>query len=158
MRERQCEYGYSILELVVTLLIVSLLTFTAIPVLSELYESSLRTAGKEALEQTLLHAKAETLRIGARGILTVSTDGSVLAFGADYLPVNDPSADDSVIFFTDMPSNVTVHVSAPIIFSSQGYLSTDGGDYTQLTYTLSFKGKPFCEGIIYALGTAEHRC
>lgn len=77
--------GYTLLELCVTLLVLTSLSAAALPKIAEIDSSFNRLNSRSYLIQDLKRAQAEAITSGCRGIAVISPDGKSYRFGCDYL-------------------------------------------------------------------------
>lgn len=123
------EQGVTLLELIVTLSILSVLAYTAIPAFENIQNSYHRFNSRSYLIQDLRRAQAFALSEGCRGIFTVSTDRKSYSFGCDYLSydISHPPRADNINFLRELPPSILIDAPQTIIFDSRGAAVDEDG-------------------------------
>jgi len=152
------ENGATLFEVMATALVFVALSALAVPNLVELKGSFERHRGKAEFQSAIREAKARAVSEGTRAILNVSTDGASYTFGFDLVPFNDPPKEDSTESIRDLPENVTLSLSNPVVFNSQGYLIDETGSLANVNAELKYFGDTYCKATVYASGYTDYNC
>ena len=156
--------GFTILEILVTLLALALLTAVAQPNLAEMTASFDRKNARQILEFDLRRARSESLSKGVRVVITLAADGKSYTVGDDLLPYDLVNGNvDNLQFTTVLPRDVSLSFSGSgadsnkLIFSSHGFLSDIAGNRntSQKIVTISYKGTSFATATVYPVGVAR---
>jgi len=116
------ELGFSLLDVLVTLTMLSVAGIVAVPQLKSLTTAFNHMNARSYLIQDLKRAQAEAITQGCRGVFVIIGNGSSYSFGCDYLDydTNVPPSHDSTSMVRDLPGNAIVSVPSSIIFNSRG--------------------------------------
>lgn len=156
-------HGFTLIEMMVSLIILALLALSAQPIISETKASFDRRNAKNLLEFDLRRARSEALSKGVRMVITLATNGKSYTVGSDLLPYDlTNGSHDSKLFETVLPKDVTLSFSgsgpdqSKLIFSSRGFLSDIAGNRntSQRVVTMSYRGTSFSTATIYPVGVA----
>lgn len=136
---REKVLGFTALELLITMLIFSILCFSAIPQLSKLYQVYDKRNAEMQILQDLRTAQATTVEQGCRGIFVVAADNNSYSFGCDYVPFSSssPPPFDTQLYTRKMPSNTKISTDAEIIFNSRGQVVDEQNFLTTRSVVLS---------------------
>jgi Tfp pilus assembly protein FimT len=160
MRERHqqsirgAEKGFSLLEMVTLLVFITIIGTLGIPQLAELGKSFDRFNARNHLLEDLKRAQAESITEGCRGIVNIVDQGTRYEFGCDYLDY-DTTANpvfDKIRFARDLPFNMKVTATGPIIFDSRGQAVNTGGITNNVTLSLAAADQTFATGILLGTG------
>jgi prepilin-type N-terminal cleavage/methylation domain-containing protein len=156
--------GFTFMELLVTLSILSLVALSALPTITATKASFDRRNAKNLLEFDLRRARSEALSKGVRIVMTLAANGKSYTVGSDLLPYDlATGAPDNVLFTTTIPNDVTLSFSGTgpnqtkLIFTSRGFLSDISGNRNtaQRVATLSYLGTSFTTATVYPVGVAQ---
>lgn len=153
-----CERGFSLIEMLVSLVIMALMTAIAAPNFADLSASFDRMNARSNLLQDLKRAQAEALTKGCRGIFTIAVGGGSYSYGCDFLSydTNSPPAYDVMSFEREMPTGVTISSDAQIIFNSRGQTVDENDVISTVTVSMtkSVDGSPevFVTGTLMGTG------
>jgi type II secretory pathway pseudopilin PulG len=133
------ESGFSILEVLTTLVVSSVVGYSAIVSLPELLFSYERYQARVTFAQDIRETQARAITQGCRGLLTISSDLHTYQSGCDYLEydTNNPPSSDTVFFTKTFPDKIFISADAPIIFNSKGQAIDANGDLNTVTVELS---------------------
>lgn len=122
LEDKKIESGFTLLELLIILSMISIGAAITIPNLSGMSASFNRLNAKSYVVQDLKRAQAHTITQGCRGIVTISASGTSYSYGCDYLAydTSDPPAADSTTFVRNLPPHTKIATSDTIIFNSRG--------------------------------------
>lgn len=150
--------GFTMIELVVTLSLLSIMMGLGYPSLAELRRSFVRNSAKQQLDFDIHRAKSEAVKVGARTVMTVSGGGSVYSLGYDYPPYNSPAAADSgqSIFVRNLPRSFSISLSQALIFDSRGYVVDGNGILSNVNTTLSDNGTAFLGATVFPTGYIQY--
>ena len=152
------DQGFSLMELLVSIALVTIIGAAAVIGISDLRGSYDRLSAMAEFEEHLRLAQLKSVSEGGRGILVVATGGASYSFGYDYLPYDttSPFTPDTTEFSKNMPNLITISVSGTIIFNSSGRVIDENGIFTSHTITLydSRTGSPvqFATGTLTSTG------
>ena len=112
---------------------------------------------KEQVQGDLTRAKNQAIEAGARGVLSLSSDGTVYSFGLDYLPLStaSPPAVDEVVYTRNLPTRVTVTTSQDLLYNTRGMVVNSSGALTTTTVTLQYRSETFMTITVYPTGAFE---
>ena len=149
------ERGFTLLEALVTLSIVSILASIGILNSKELTDSLHKGDARQQLEFDLRRARNDTMNEGCRGIMTVASDSKSYTFGFDYPPYSSPAVIEKIIFIRKLPRDVTITTSATAIIDARGQSIDVNGNLTSVTVTITPRGKTGTVGTIYPIGFVD---
>lgn len=150
--------GFTILNMIATLMIASIISYVAMSQLSTLSATFNRINARSNLLQDLKRAQAEAITQGCRGIFLIASDARSYSFGCDYLAydTSNPPHSDEVSFVRALPEHVVLSSDAPVIFNSRGEAVDVNNIMSNITLTLSqnWGGTPlaFARGILLGTG------
>lgn len=142
----------SIIELLVTVAVIGILCRIMTLSFVDFKESFSQNNSRFQLDADLRRLRNEAVAAGARGVLTVSNDGSSYSLGLDYTPFATAAASDKVIFTRKLPKNVTLVTSRTILFDTRGYVSTESGATTTVVVTLKHFTNSYFSATLYSTG------
>lgn len=125
--------GFSIVELVVSMVVLSILVDSALTEFKQLYDSINKRNAEVLVLQDLRYAQASTVEKGCRGIFTIASNGKSYTYGCDYVPYSSTVTADTNIYTRNLPSGITVSSDALIIFNSRGQV-IDSSEALQTRY------------------------
>lgn len=157
-KNKQTEKGFTLFELLVAMSIFAIMLATALPNLSEVFNSFERNSFLSQVVADLSEARALSLSKGARGVFSISEDGSSYSFGIDTLELNDPPSADTILFNRNFSSKNSLSASSTILFSSRGYLVDEYGELVNININLARNNEQFCSGTIYTVGSFLYDC
>jgi prepilin-type N-terminal cleavage/methylation domain-containing protein len=116
------QLGVTLVELLVVLSITGILAGVALPQISDLKASFNRLNARSYFVQDLKRSQAEAITQGCRGILVIAANGESYSFGCDYLSYDTtvPPVHDGASFVRNLPPNIRVASTEPLIFNSRG--------------------------------------
>lgn len=153
------EHGFTVLELLVAVGLLSIVTGLGVANLSTLQDSVSRSNFINQLEGDLRYIRSKAVAEGVRGVLSLANDGSSYSVGIDELPFNYGSGEaDTTIFTRTISSRDAFVVSSNIIFDNRGFLTTSAGDLTTLAVQVNRDDTTFCSGSIYPVGFFIYSC
>ena len=133
--------GFSMIEILVTISIVSLLCSLAVPNMIKMSREASRGNAQDQVAFDINRARNEAMSTGARVLFILTNNGSQYSLGSDYLPYSDTQIPDSTISSAKLPSGVTIISSRVISFDSRGFLVDNFGN--PVTATIDFN----CDGV-----------
>lgn len=133
------EIGFSLMEMLVTIALISIISAFAVPMLPDLNSTFNRMNARSYLHQDLKRAQAEAITQGCRGVFSVINAGASYVYGCDYLPYDTSTlpSPDVVSFTRNLPDDITMSTSTPPLFNSRGQSVEIGGAITNTTITLN---------------------
>lgn len=155
--------GFTLLEMLVTLLVLSVLAAIAQPRITAVKASFDRNNAKQVLEFDLRRARLEALSKGVRVVITLASDGKSYTVGNDLLAYDTTNGNyDNLLFTTVLPKDITLSFSGSganankLIFTSRGFLSDIAGNRntSQRVATLSYAGSAFTTATVFPVGVA----
>ena len=144
--------GFSLLEILVTLVLLGLLANVALPEIDKLRTTLSKRQAENQFEVDLRRARAEALASGGRAVLWVASDNRSYSIGSDYLPFSGAGQADSTLYTTRLPSGITIVSSNRIIFDTRGFLVNETGSPVSRTLSLSLRGEVFSSVAITPIG------
>ena len=109
---RDSSSGFSLMELLVTLLILAIIGIQAQPSLAALKASFDRNNAKNSFEYDLRRARSEALSKGVLIIITVSSDKKSYTVGSDALSYDTTNGNhDALLYTSELPPNITLDFS-----------------------------------------------
>ncbi|NMC64512.1 MAG: hypothetical protein GYA55_15205 [SAR324 cluster bacterium] len=150
------ESAFTLIEMLVTVLLLFVLAYTASSNVPELIQSFGRKNAKQEIDSDLRRARSEATKEGTRVVFEFINGGASYRVGFDYLPYSNPAVADKYIFQQNLSNDVTVSTSAPVIFDSRGYLIDASGDPTTVDIELRQDGAVFKTGTIFATGLLHY--
>lgn len=157
-RGLQSECGFSVLEMIVSLVVVSLLIAVAAPQRAALQASFYRNNGVNQIEYDLRRARSEASARGAQGIVSIAADGRSYTVGIDVLPFSSPPVADQQLFARSLESGIEISAGSTLIFDSRGYLVDQYGELTSQAVEVSYEEETFCSGTLFPTGNLELDC
>jgi len=137
-RQIKLQNGFSLIEMLVVMSIAGILLAVAVPQLYNMKASYNRLNARSYFMQDVKRAQAESITQGCRGIMVIASDAESYSFGCDYLSYDtttDPTY-DKLSFKRNLPSNIKIASTGPIIFNSRGQAIDI--DYIISNLTISF--------------------
>lgn len=133
------EKGFSVMELLVGMSIISIIGYTSIAFFSDLGPSFDRWNANIYALQDLRYAQTLAITEGCRAIVTINPDGHGYSVGCDYLAYDytSPYSPDRVFLSRAMPSTVTFTTDATIIYNAKGQCVSSTGDLATRTISLT---------------------
>lgn len=150
----RAECGYTLMEMLISILILAVMSSMAVVNHSEMRRSFERSNARQEFEFALRRAQVEATREGTRVVFTQASGAYQLGF--DYIPYNDPPAHDSLVETIALPESITIAFSSPLIMDSRGYLTDTDGLLVQRIVTLSQDGTQFAAATIYPTGVVDY--
>ena len=144
--------GFTLLELLLVLIIISVTVAFASPALARLLESYARLSVQQRFESDLKHAASLAASSATRVIFSVAASGDSYSYGADYLPYNTPPQPDSETFRTTLPASFSLSPRRTLLFDSRGFLVDSQGDPAGCSFTLSQNNLAAVTATIYPTG------
>ena len=154
----QSEAGYSVIEMVGVVSILSLLAVFAIPQVDVLMGSFDRQQARQQFALDIARARSEALAEGVRAVLSIDNDSESYSYGLDRLPFNSPSSADETMITTELPNGITIFLESDLVFDSRGYLIDSDGEFRTETVQLYHDGEEYCEVTVYAAGSVDTEC
>ena len=142
----------SIIELLVTVAVIGILCRIMTLSFVDFKESFSQNNSRFQLDADLRRLRNEAVAAGARGVLTVSADGSSYSLGLDYTPFATTAASDKVFFTRKLPKNISLVTSRTIMFDTRGYVSTETGATTTVVVTLRHLADSYFSATLYSTG------
>ncbi|MFN8392338.1 MAG: prepilin-type N-terminal cleavage/methylation domain-containing protein [Bdellovibrionota bacterium] len=149
--------GFTLFEMLMVLVILAIITQSALVGLPELKRSMERNAARQQVEFDLQRARNEALAAGSRAIFTVSATGTSYTVGIDEYPFSSTGVPDSTLFSKELPTNITLSTSALVIFNSGGYVVDTAGNVASSTVSLSDDEGDILTATLYPIGSLEYQ-
>lgn len=135
------QFGFTILELIVAVALAGILTAAALLNVSELRVTFNKSDAQNQVREQLRVAQFQSVAEGGRGVFVIAADGKSYLFGYDYLPYDttNPIAPDvnSMKWKYNMPQYTKIASTEQIIFNSQGNVTDKDGILISPTLTFS---------------------
>ena len=147
--------GYTLIEVLLGVLLMSLMLALAVPSLWEFQRSAVRVGIERQLMADLQRLRADAGARGTRGVLIIAADGRSYAFGLDWIPFNTPPTTDDGPVERRMPDGISIEPESTLIFDSRGYLIDFDGRSASAALTLSDEGYGFAAGTVMPTGAVE---
>ena len=144
--------GFSAIEIIVTLVMVSILAAFAVPRFIEMNRSLGRGDAMSQVDFDLMRARSEALASGARTYFTLSNQGSRYSVSADYLPYSSSMSGDSTILNAELPSGISLSTSRQLVFDSRGFVIDEQGNPSSITITFRSDGAKFGSAVLSPTG------
>jgi len=150
--------GYGILDIMATLVISSVLGYSAVINLPEFTYSYQRYQARSTFVQHLRETQARAITQGCRGLLTISPDKHSYQSGCDYLTYDttNPPSLDKVFLSATLPDHVFLSVNKPIFFNSKGQATDVNGNLNMVLIGLTHSANPnheaFSSGVLLGTG------
>ena len=135
--------GFSAIEIIVTLTLVSILTALAVPRFSEMNRSLGRSDARNQIDFDLSRARSEALANGGRTYFILSSHGTHYSISVDYLPYNSLMNGDFTIVNEHLPDRIAVSTSRQIVFDSRGFVIDEQGNPSSVTITFKSDGTKY---------------
>lgn len=131
--------GFSIVELLVGMVIMSIVAYSSVSFFSDLGPSFDRWNANIYALQDLRYAQTLAISEGCRVLITISEDGQSYSIGCDYLPYDysQPYATDHVFLNRALPNSVSFASDSTIIYNAKGQCVSSSGDLTTRSITLT---------------------
>ena len=148
------QHGFSLFESLITVLLITVVTATAVLNFPEISRSFNHQNTRELFRADLRRVKDEAAKAGARGIITVATDKKSYSYGLDYSPYSAavPPAMDQTIGRRNLASGFTITSPASIYFNSRGILVNSSGSVSTVAISMSDSEGTYFAGTIYSTG------
>ncbi len=147
--------GFTLLEVVVVLLIMSTISAIGVSQLAELQSSFARNSARREFLHDLMRTKNEALSAGARAIIQVAADGMSYDVGLDYLPFSNPAVSERALFKRDLGLGVSMSTNQTIVFDSRGFLVNSSGAITSTNVSFLNNGSSYYSATIYPTGVMQ---
>ena len=158
-RSLKVSVGYSVLELLGVISIVSIVIGGAVLHFDELLASFRRHDGIQQIEFALRRARVESIASGALGVFSPTLNGDAYRFGVDIAPFGDTATADSMFFSKELPHKITIEPTDDLVFDSRGYLvNSSSGALTSSVLSLKYEGISYCTIAINSMGTFIKSC
>ena len=148
--------GFTLIEVIVALAIISVLLLTAAVQTPELIDSFQRKNARQTFDADIRRARAEATKEGTRCVVQFLAGGAQYRIGFDRLPYSNTAVPETVLVLRNLPDDITASSGTPIIFDSRGYLITPEGQPAQTAVVLRQRGEPFVTGSIFATGLVHY--
>ena len=152
---RDFGHGYTLLEVLLTVLIFSVLLALAAPSMRELQGSVRRVGVERQLMSDLQRLRGDAGARGTRGVFTVLPGGESYAYGLDWLPFNRPAAVDGDGTLRTLPPGMAIEPEGTLIFDARGFLVDAEERPASASLTLSHDGYAFAVGTVLPTGALE---
>jgi len=149
--------GMTLLELLVAMGLFSVLAFAGAVQFGELMGSFNRNNARHELEFDVSRIRSEAGAEGTRVVLVIGADRSSYSVGFDRLPYASPPVIEVPLFRRNLPNDVTVAATQPLIFDSRGYVINEAGQLTNTVLTLSYQGTSYLTATVYPTGHVAFR-
>lgn len=149
--------GMTLLELLVAMGLFSVLAFAGALQFGELMGSFNRNNARHDLEFDVSRIRSEAGAEGTRVVLVIGADRSFYSVGFDRLPYASPPVIEVPLFRRNLPNDVTVTATQPLIFDSRGYVINEGGQLTNTVLTLAYQGANYLTATVYPTGHVAFR-
>lgn len=149
------ERGFTILELLITLGIVSILTAIALPINSELIDSSNRNLALRTFTSDLSKAQSRAIDSGSRVIFTSLNNGQSYNYGIDVFPYNLNFTADTIENVRTLPSNSSINFGTEIIFDPRGMVINTSELLISKTITFTQNSHQFKSVTLYPTGVVD---
>jgi prepilin-type N-terminal cleavage/methylation domain-containing protein len=150
--------GFTLVEYLVVLVVLSLLLAMAVPKFPELKASFARSNARNSLDFDIRLARAQAISNGKRTVFSVATDGESYEFGFDAVPYNNPLAADGSEFSRPLPKDISIYANKTLAFDNRGFLIDSDGVLTDAAVSIRFKGDEYCSANIFPTGDIEMSC
>lgn len=151
------------MELVVVigmLSIVGYFTLPHVPALSGVFD---RSNARAFLMHDIKRAQAQAITQGCRGIIEIATNGKSYRYGCDFLSYDTSinPAPDVTSFMRNLPNNIVMTASSPLIFNSRGQAVDRDFIINSVTIELVDaslgEGVPFAQGLLTGTGVFNYQ-
>ncbi len=124
-----CRAGYTIFELVITVLLVGVVSTLAAPRLGEMFDSYDRRNAELQVIQDMRLAQKTAVEQGCQGILISGAGGNTYSFGCDYVPYSaaTPPVYDGVLFTRNLPTDISIVLDSQVMFNTRGQTIDSNG-------------------------------
>jgi len=140
------------MELLVTVTIISIMTYIMIPGFSEIRASFDRSDARRQILLDIRRVQSEASSQGARGIIVIENAGESYSVGVDYEPFNDPPDYDTELYKRNLPNLITLSVSQDLLFDPRGYLIDSDGELTSSNVAIYHESAPVYSANVYPTG------
>jgi prepilin-type N-terminal cleavage/methylation domain-containing protein len=147
--------GFTLIEVLTVVFIVSVLLGVAAPATVELYRSYERSGTLQLLIADVRRASGRAALLGTRVVFSIDATGEAYSFGPDYPPYSAPAAAETVEFNRTLPRSISISPKQNVIFDSRGVSIDASGNPTALHYVVSQNGKAFSNLTITPVGAIE---
>ena len=159
--ERFLTFGFTLMELLVTVSIAVVLLATAVNSLFSLTSAFKRLDSKSQLTFDLRKAQAISVQEGCRGLFLIAPDNLSYSFGCDYLPYSTatPPEMDTTEFVRNFEPRFSISSDSYMIFNSKGQsIDTMGALDTRVFSFMEDEQSDgvlttYAQGTVYATGT-----
>lgn len=151
------EGGMTLLELLVAMGLFSILAFAGALQFGELVGSFNRNNARHDLEFDISRIRSEAGAEGTRVVLVVGATRTSYSIGFDRLPYASPPVIEVPLFRRNLPNDVTITGTQPLIFDSRGYVINEAGQLTNTVLTMSYQGRPYLTATVYPTGHVAFR-
>ncbi|MCB0321809.1 MAG: prepilin-type N-terminal cleavage/methylation domain-containing protein, partial [Bdellovibrionales bacterium] len=110
--------GFSVVELLVALGLLSVLSAVAVPSFNVIRGSYERQTAEHQFALDLLRARAVASQYNARAIVQLAADGRSYTIGMDYSPYNVVPAADEVDFTRNITGGVSIGPIGALVFDA----------------------------------------
>lgn len=133
------EKGFSVMELLVGMVIMSIVAYSSVAFFSDLGPSFDRWNANIYALQDLRYAQTLAVTEGCRVIVTIAVDGKSYSIGCDYLSYDysAPYIADQIFLNRDLPTTVTLTSDSTIIYNPKGQCVSATGDLASRSISLS---------------------
>jgi Tfp pilus assembly protein FimT len=145
--------GISVLELMVSLLILAIATTAGVSNFRSLQRSFAKDSAIKQIEFDIRRAKAEAVSRNVRGIIEIAPDGRNYRVGLDEFPFQSPPAIEVVLARRELPGATSISAADDnLYFGTRGFLTDDVNNPITGTIFFAIDGEEYATGTIYATG------